>query len=131
MRRNRDEIFKDLQLAKAVYLRHMSAMKEILNLGEMKFGDRSSEPYKYYKKVVMDEFYTAMSDVFEALEKEGLLRRCDCGTSIRGGYKPCGQCNGASFCNTDDFNSMLATDECEDENEDEAPDEDVTEIDLD
>ena len=46
------KLFEDRQVAKAIYLRHMVAMKELLNLGELKFGDRNSAPYKLYKKNV-------------------------------------------------------------------------------
>lgn len=97
------EIFVDGQVAKSIYLRNMSAMKDILNLGEIKFGDRHTDAYKYFKKVVMDAFYTAMLDIFAAYEKEGLVKKCSCGTSIRQGYKQCLSCNGAGFCNTDEF----------------------------
>lgn len=101
------EYFKDGQLAKAIYLRHMSGMKEILNLGEIKFGSRNSDPYKYFKKVVMDAFYTSMLDVFEAYEREGLIKPCSCGTTIRDGYKPCPLCNGSGYQNTDAFNDWF------------------------
>lgn len=93
----------DGQIAKAIYLRNMSGMKEILNLGEIKFGSRSSDPYKYFKKVVMDAYYTAMLDVFKGYEMEGLIQKCPCGTTIREGYKPCPKCNGAGYCNSEEF----------------------------
>lgn len=99
----------DGQLAKAIYLSHMSAMKNILNLGEFKIGSRDSDEYKYFKKVVMDEIYNAMLDVFTSLQKEGVLEKCSCGTGIRLGYKKeCDLCNGASFKNTESFNDFLA-----------------------
>lgn len=101
------EYFKDGQIAKAIYLRHMSSMKEILNLGEIKFGSRKSDPYKYFKKVVMDAFYNGMSDCFEAMEREGVLHPCPCGTTIREGYKPCPMCNGAGHCNSDAFDAWF------------------------
>lgn len=101
---NASDAFGDKQLAKAVYLRHMAAMKSILNLGEMKFGGRESSSYKLYKKFVMDEFYVAMGDVFESLERAGLLQKCPCGTTIRKGYsKTCPKCCGAGWCNSDNF----------------------------
>lgn len=98
----------DAQLAKLVYLRSMSSMKEILTLGEMRIGDRNSEVYKYFKKVVMDQFYGGMSDVFELLEQRGLLEKCTCGTNIRQGYKPCPKCNGAGHCNTLAFHDYMS-----------------------
>jgi len=101
------KIMEDGQLAKAIYLRNMSGMKEVLNMGEFRIGDRNSKEYKFFKKVVMDEFYNAMSDVFSALEEKGVLARCPCGTTIRQGYQPCPQCNGAGHCNTDDFSEWM------------------------
>lgn len=97
----------DNQLAKAIYLINMSAMKEILNLGEFKIGSRDSEDYKYFKKVVMDQFYNSMTDVFKDLEDKGLLDKCNCGTTIRKGYKTCSFCNGASFKNSDLLNDLI------------------------
>jgi len=103
-----EELFSDGQLAKAIYLRNMSAMKDILNLGEIKFGDRKSDAYRYFKKIVMDAFYTAMTDVFTALEREGLLKKCSCGASVRHGYKTCDACNGAGHCNSEEFDEWFA-----------------------
>lgn len=108
-----NEYFNDGQLAKATYLRHMSAMKEILDLGLIKFGDKNSEQYKYFKRVVMDSFYNAMSDVFQAYEREGLVRPCDCGTGIRNGYKPCPKCNGSGHCNSVEFDDWFKSTENE------------------
>jgi hypothetical protein len=108
---NNGELFSDGQIAKAVYLRHMSAMKDILNLGEIKFGERKSDTYRYFKKVVMDAFYTAMNDIFVAMEKEGLLQRCSCGANIRHGYKICASCNGSGFRNSDEFNDWFVSDQ--------------------
>ena len=97
------KMLEDGQLAKAVYLRQMAGMKEILNLGEFRIGSRESKEYKFFKKVVMDQFYNSMLDLFGSLEEKGILERCPCNTTIRQGYKPCPNCNGAGFCNTTEF----------------------------
>jgi len=99
--------FEDGQVARAIYLRMMSGMKEILTLGEMRIGARDSDVYKYFKKVVMDQYYLGMADVFEALERDGILQKCPCGTTIRQGYKTCPKCNGAGHCNTEDFDLYI------------------------
>jgi len=101
-------LFHDRQVAKAIYLRHMSAMKEVLNLGEMKFGNRESPAYKTYKKIVMDAFYNAMLDVLVSMEMAGILKKCPCGTTIRQGYQTCPGCNGAGYCNADAFDAAIA-----------------------
>ena len=98
-----DDSLSDGQLPKSVYLRLMASMKEILNLGEIKFGDRRSEQYKYFKKVVMNQFYEGMTDIFSTWERAGIVEKCPCGTSIRNGYKPCEDCHGASFRVTEEF----------------------------
>ena len=85
----------------------MSAMKKVLKLGEFKMGGRDSQEYRYFKSVVMDEFYLPMLTFFEHLEKLGLLKKCDCGTTIRKGYKTCLKCNGAGFCNSEKIDDIL------------------------
>lgn len=99
--------FDDGQLAKAIYLRNMAAMKEVLKLGEFRMGGRESTDYKYFKKIVMDQFYNSMTDIFAALEKKGLLQKCPCGTTIRLGYKSCPNCNGAGHCNVEEFTAWV------------------------
>lgn len=98
--------FEDGQLAKAIYLKSMAAMKELLVAEERRLGTRDSEPFRYYKKMVMDQFYGYMTDLFGALEHDGLLVRCECQANIRQGYKPCPKCNGCGHRNSermDDF----------------------------
>jgi hypothetical protein len=97
------------QAAKSVYLNGMSGMKQILNMGEIKFGDRNSASYKFFKKVVMDEVYDSMSRTFSEMEAAGLVKKCPCGTSVREGYKKCDLCNGAGYCNTDEFSKFKPT----------------------
>lgn len=95
------------QFAKLVYLRQMAAMKGVLDLGEFKIGSRDSGDFRYFKKVVMDQFYDAMSDVFASMEAAGLLRKCPCGTRIRQGYKDCPLCSGAGHCNAGGMDELL------------------------
>jgi hypothetical protein len=47
----------------------------------------------------MDQFYVPLQEAFEALEKEGIIERCPCGTTLRRGWKECEWCNGAGFRN--------------------------------
>ena len=100
-------MLEDGQLAKAIYLRNMAGMKEILNMGEFRIGNRESKEYKFFKKVVMDEFYNAMNELFAKLEEKGVLMKCPCGTTIRQGYKPCARCNGAGHCNSEEFHDWM------------------------
>jgi len=102
-----DENTKEKQFAKILYLEYMSAMKQVLKLGEFKMGGRDSQEYRYFKSVVMDKFYIPMQTFFERLEEMGLLEKCPCGTTIRKGYKSCDKCNGAGFCNTKKLDDIL------------------------
>lgn len=92
------KLMEDGQVAKAIYLRMMTAMKGILDLGEFRIGDRNSKEFRYFKKVVMDEFYNAMSDLFARMEERGELKKCPCEATIRGGYTDCPLCNGSGHC---------------------------------
>jgi len=102
-----NKMLSDGQLAKAIYLRNMSGMKEILNMGEFRIGNRESKEYKFFKKVVMDEYYNSMADLFATLEAKGVLKKCACGTSIRQGYKTCPDCNGSGYSNTEEFGDWM------------------------
>ena len=52
-----NKIFEDRQLAKAIYLRQMSAMKGVLNYGEIKFGvgREASKQYLQDNPKIIDE----------------------------------------------------------------------------
>lgn len=114
---NAEKILSDGQLAKAIYLRNMAGMKEILNLGEFKIGGRDSKEFKFFKKVVMDQFYNSMTDLFSSLEEKGLLMKCPCGTGIRNGYKQCPRCSGAGHCNTEEFHEWVMFEDTEDDSD--------------
>lgn len=124
-RRPNDDTFKDGQIAKAIYLRSMVGMKEILDMGELKFGNRNTNSYRYFKKIVMDAVYNSMSEVFSAMEREGVLEPCSCGATIRGGYKAdCDLCNGCGHKNATEFNEWFLQEwPDQDDEEQEEPDE--------
>lgn len=98
---------EDGQIAKAIYLKNMAAMKQILTIEEVRLNGRESKAYILFKKQVMDEFYNPMSDIFAAMEMDGVLMKCPCGTTIRQGYKPCQLCNGAGYCNSEPYDDFV------------------------
>jgi len=100
-------IFEDGQLAKAIHTRNKEAMKEVLTMGEFRIGDRESKEYKYFKKVTMDAFYKATQDLFESLERKGILIKCNCGANIRQKFNPCSLCSGAGYCNSEAFTRLI------------------------
>lgn len=85
-------------IAETIFLTHLQIMKSVLDLGEYKLGaDKNS--YKYFKKVVMDEFYNGLKKAFQELEREGFIKRCNCESNLRSGYTKCTLCHGAGWVN--------------------------------
>lgn len=87
-----------MNIAEKIFLTSISQMKEILELGEFKFGIDSKE-YKFFKKKTMDAFYRNMSNLFRELENENVLRSCKCESNLRHGYTDCPNCHGAGYVN--------------------------------
>lgn len=102
-------LMQDGQIAKAMCFKQKEAMKEILNLGEFKMGGRSSPEYKFFRKVVMDQFYNSLLDIFETLVEKDVLQRCECLADIRDGYTECFECNGAGYKNSKKFNALVSS----------------------
>jgi len=89
------------QIGKIVFERQLSIMKEILRMGEFKFGGRKTEDYKYFKEKVMDAVYIGTRVLFKELEKKGYLKPCVCKSNLRDGYSDCELCSGCGWCNVD------------------------------
>lgn len=87
-----------MNIAKEIFLNNLTQMKEILGIGEFKFGKNSDE-YKYFKKQVMNASYNNLTNLFKALKNENLIERCKCNSNLRHGYTDCETCNGAGFKN--------------------------------
>ena len=83
-------------LAEKIFLSQLDIMKSILDLGEYKFGTDKAA-YKYFKKSVMDNFYSKLQKFFIELEKENILKRCACKSNMRNGYTDCKACHGAGY----------------------------------
>ena len=90
----------NVQVGKIIFERQLSIMKQILRMGEFKFG-RDTEQYKFFKEKVMDSVYIGTRVLFKDLEKEGVLKVCDCKGNVRDGYSGCSFCSGCGFCNVD------------------------------
>ncbi len=87
-----------MNIAEKLFLNCLNNMKQILDLGEFKFGKKSDE-FKFYKKQVMDIFYKGLSETFKQLERENEIERCSCKASLRHGYTDCPKCHGAGHMN--------------------------------
>lgn len=94
------QVRNERQIPKAMFLEMLQCMKEILSLGEFKIGDKQTESFRYYKKVVMDCVYGALTNTFNNLESEGLIQRCTCGNKLRNGWAECPHCSGSGYVNT-------------------------------
>jgi len=86
-----------IQIAKEIYLMNLSIMKKILDLISFKYDKRTNE-FKYMKKQIMDYFYNTLNNKFKSLVDLKILKKCECGTNIRKGYKNC-SCGGSGYCN--------------------------------
>ena len=85
-------------IAEIVFLAELDIMKTILDLGEYKLGG-DKNAYKYFKKTVMDSFYTKLQKMLAELEKEDILKKCSCKSNLRNGYTDCASCHGAGYVN--------------------------------
>jgi len=90
-----------MQIAKAIYLKELAVMKKILDLLAFKFDQRTNE-FKYMKKQIMDYFYDTLNNKFRYLVNLKILKKCDCGTNVRKGYRKC-KCGGSGFVNFKDI----------------------------
>jgi hypothetical protein len=98
------------QIAAKIFTRNMSAMKNILSMGEFKFGGKENEGYKFFKKTIMDQIYESLIDTYKELELHGVVVNCGCNSSIiekRGGYNSCQWCNGCGYKNSKEYNDFL------------------------
>jgi len=89
-----------VQIAKMVFEKQLFIMKQILRMGEFKFG-RETEAYRFFKEQSMDYFYIGTETLFKEMEEIGLLKKCICKGYLRGGYSGCSYCSGAGYCNKD------------------------------
>lgn len=87
-----------MNIAKEIFLNNLTQMKEILGIGEFKFG-KDSDEYKYFKKQVMNASYNNLTNLFNTLKNENVIERCKCNSNLRRGYTDCETCNGAGFKN--------------------------------
>jgi len=86
-----------INIAKEIYLSHLTTVKRILDLLQLKFG-KESEEFKYLKKQLFDYYYTDIKKLFQKLEHENIIKRCPKKCSIRQGYTSC-ECSGSGYIN--------------------------------
>ena len=84
------------EIIKQVFWLCLGIMKNILSLAEFKMGKKTDE-YKYFKKEVMNFVYDGLSRFYEDLLKQEIVRKCNCGATIRRGYSSCKSCGGSGY----------------------------------
>lgn len=80
-----------------IYLKTMNTMKRILDLGGFRLDKRTKE-FKYFKEEVMNYTYENLKKLFQQMEENGLIQKCECNTNLRKGYKNC-ICKGSGYTN--------------------------------
>jgi hypothetical protein len=86
-----------MQIAKGIFHKNLSIMKQILDLGEFKLG-KNSEDFKYFKKQIFDFTYKGLQSLFKQLGDENIIKKCPKNCSIRKGYSDC-ECGGSGYIN--------------------------------
>lgn len=84
-----------IELAKCIFQTTLTIMKSQLDLGEYKLDEKS---FKYYKKETMDFAYNGLKKLFQTLEKEKIIERCEKKCNLRKGYSDC-LCGGSGYKN--------------------------------
>lgn len=73
-------------------------MKNVLKLGEFKFGGKDSDQFKFFKESVMDYTYEATKKFFITNSGQGgIFERCPCSANLRHGWTECLDCSGSGF----------------------------------
>ena len=86
---------KPTPLPRVIFEALLTQMKQLLRLGEFKFGPSSSE-YRYYKEETMRFCYRAACDIYGALCEKGLVEKCSCGATGQG-WTDCEECGGSGY----------------------------------
>jgi len=93
-------------IAEQIFMTELDIMKAILDLGEYKLGEDKTS-YKYFKKQVMDSFYTKLQKLFAGLENDGVIEKCSCKSNLRNGYAQCAKCHGAGMVNVSEHEKKI------------------------
>lgn len=96
---NNNEKEGGFQFAQNTFNRRREHMKDLLDLVSVICN---KENYPYYKRQIMDFFYSDLEEDFELLTDLGLLQKCECGASLRHGWTECPYCSGAGYRQRED-----------------------------
>jgi len=86
-----------MNITKSIWETQLGIMKNLLKLGEFKFGGKDSEQFKYFKESVMNFVYDGSKKFFQQGVSEGMFERCSCGANLRHGWTDCTSCAGSGY----------------------------------
>ena len=85
----------EIEMGRMIFEAHLRLLKQLLRLGEYKFGRNSAE-YRYYREEVMRFCHEAIERVYDTLERKGIIEACSCGAD-RKGWTNCPDCGGSGY----------------------------------
>jgi len=102
------EIDKEKQLGRLIYHRFMAIMKFTLDLEEYSYKDRGrNDPrYRFFKKQLMAETYKIQRELFDEMEKLGIVSKTDYSEDVKDGYQETDS-GGSGYLNNDRFNAWI------------------------
>ena len=86
-----------IQIAGVVFLETLSIMKKTLDILKFKMGEKSPE-FTFIRQEIMNYTYRGLQKLFKKLMEEKIIKKCDCGTNLRKGFKKC-SCGGSGYIN--------------------------------
>lgn len=98
----------DKELAKKIYHNVLKTMKFTLEMEEYGYKEqgRNDPRYKHFKKMLMQETYDNLRDLFQELEDYGLINKADYEEDLKNGWKDT-QSGGSGFINSNQLNKIL------------------------
>lgn len=98
----------DKQLARFIYHNVLSIMKNTLNLEELSYREmgRDDPRYKTFKKHLMEFTYSTLTNMFDELDKWGMIVPTEDNESVKNGYKNTSG-GGSGYINSQDLSDLL------------------------
>lgn len=98
----------DREIAKKIYHSALKTMKFALEMEEYGYKEqgRNDPRYKHFKKMLMQETYNNLRDVFADLELLGIISKTDYEEDLKNGWKDSNS-GGSGFLNSEDFDGWL------------------------
>jgi len=92
-----------MSISKSIWEMQLGIMKNVLKLGEFKFGGKESDQFKFFKESIMNFTYDGIKRFYQQMTTEGLFDKCSCGANLRHGWTDCPECAGSGFADKKKF----------------------------